>query len=148
MQLVPFKPFSREISMFEKEMEKLWKRFFGGIRINQPFTGEWTPTVEVSETMEDYILRAELPGLETEDINVSLSDNILIIKGKKKKENEEKGEDRFFSERYYGAFQRSFQLPTGVKTDEVEANFDKGILKIRLAKKENTQKKEIEVKIK
>ncbi|MGD8524129.1 MAG: Hsp20/alpha crystallin family protein [Desulfobacterales bacterium] len=73
---------------------------------------------------------------------------IYTIKGEKKKEEEEKNEDRLFKERFYGSFQRSFQLPSGVKADKVEANFDKGVLKIVLPKKEETKKKQIEVKVK
>jgi HSP20 family protein len=148
MQLVPFKPFNREIGTLEKEMENLWNRFFGETGFAKPFAEEWAPTVEVSETKDKYIVNAELPGRETKDVNVTLSDDILTIKGEKKKETEEKDEDRYFSERYYGSFQRSFQLPAGAKADEVEASFDKGVLKIEFPKKEEVKKKEIEVKVK
>ena len=146
MQLVPFKPFSREISTFEKEMDNLWKRFFSEKHFAKPFDEEWAPTVDVCETKDKYTVKAELPGLEAKDVNVTLSDDILTIKGEKKEKTEEKDENRHFSEWYYGSFQRSFQLPAEVKADKVEANFNKGVLKVTLPKKEEAKKKEIEVK--
>jgi len=148
MQLVPFKPFSREIGPLEKEMENLWKRFFGETTFAQPFSEKWAPTVDVSETKDKYLVKAELPGLDAKDVNVKLSDDILTIKGEKKKETEDKDENHYFSERYYGNFQRSFQLPASVKADKIEASFNKGVLKVTLPTAEEAKKKEIEVKVK
>jgi HSP20 family protein len=128
-------------------MENLWKRFFGDTSLAKPYTEEWAPTVDIFETEDNYIVKAELPGLEAKDVDVTLTDDFLTIKGEKKNEEEEKYEDRLFKERFYGAFQRSFQLPSGVEADMVEANFDKGVLKIVLPKKEETKKKQIEVKV-
>ena len=87
-------------------------------------------------------------GLEAGDVNLSISGNMLTIKGEKKKEEEEKDEHHHYVERYYGSFQRSFQIPVNVKTDKIEANFDKGVLKVTLPKTEEAKKKEIEIKVK
>ena len=114
----------------------------------QIFGEAWSPSVDVSETEDKLLITAELPGLEAKDVNVSVSGDILIIKGEKKKETEEKDEHRHYVERYSGSFQRSFRLPVNVKADKVEAAFDKGILKIELPKVEEAKKKEIEIKVK
>ena len=89
-----------------------------------------------------------MPGLDAKDVNVSISGDVLTIKGEKKKEEEEKDEHHYCVERYSGSFQRSFRLPANVQSDKVEATFDKGVLKIALTKAEEAKKKEIEVKVK
>jgi HSP20 family protein len=108
----------------------------------------WSPSVDISETKDDFVVKAELPGLEAKDVNVSISGDVLTIKGEKKSEEEEKDEHYHRVERYSGSFQRVFQLPSGVKADKVEANFDKGVLKVILPKVEEAKKKQIEVKVK
>ena len=112
------------------------------------FSEEWTPSVDVSEPEDKLLIKAELPGLEAKDVNISISGNLLTIKGEKKKEEEEQDEHHHYVERYSGSFQRSLRLPVNVQADKVEAIFDKGILKIILAKAEEAKKKEIEVKVK
>ena len=148
MHLVPFKPFNRGMNTFEKETENFLKRFLGETTIANAFAGEWTPSVDVCETRNKYVVKAELPGLEAKDVSVTLSNDILTIKGEKKKETEDKGEDIHFCERYYGSFQRTLQFPAGVQDNKIEASFEKGVLKIDLPKKEEAKKKEIEVKVK
>ena len=102
----------------------------------------------ISETKKNFIVKAELPGLYAKDVSVGLSGDLLIIKGEKKREEEEKDEHQHFVERYSGSLQRSFQLPTFFKGDKVEATFDKGVLKITIPKAEEAEKKEIEIKAK
>jgi len=147
MELVPWRPFV-ELSSFRMEMDKLWNRFFG----ERPFAGmlteEWWPSVDISETKDKFIVKAELPGLEAKDVNVSISGDVLIIKGQKKKEEEEKDEHHHYVERYSVSFQRSFRLPVNVQSDKVEATFDKGVLRVELTKAEEAKKKQIEVKVK
>jgi HSP20 family protein len=147
MELVPLRSFG-ELSSFRGEMDKLWDRFFGERPFAGMFTEGWCPSVDISETKDKFIVKAELPGLETKDVNVSISGDILIIKGEKKKEEEEKDEHHYCVERYSGSFQRSFRLPVNVQSDKVVATFDKGVLKIMLTKVEEAKKKEIEVKVK
>ena len=89
------------------------------------------------------------PGARTRfDRYRSITGNILTLKGEKKEEQEEKDERRHYVERYYGSFQRSFQLPADVRTDKIEATFDKGVLKITLPKTEQAKKKDIQIKVK
>ena len=86
------------------------------------------------------------PGTDENNVNVTISGDVLTIKGEKKKE-QEKDEHHYRAERYYGSFQRSFRLPTSVQADKVEATFDKGILKLKLPEVEEAKKKQMEVKV-
>jgi len=147
MELVPWKPFG-QIGSLRKEMDRLWNRFLSETPSLGAFTEGWLPSVDMSETKDSFIIKAELPGMDAKDVTVSLSGDILTIQGEKKKEEEEKDESHHCIERYYGSFQRVFQLPTAVKGDKVEASFDKGILKVILPKVEEAKKKQIEVKVK
>ncbi len=145
MELVP-RSFGRLSS--RKDLDSLWNHFFRETPSMGTFTEEWLPSVDISETKKDFIVKAELPGLDAKDVKVSLSGDLLIIKGEKKREDEEEDEHHHYIERYTGSFQRSFQLPTSVMGDKVEATFDKGVLKITVPKAEEAEKKEIEIKVK
>ena len=147
MELSPWKPFG-ELSPFRKEMDRLWNRFLGETPFARTFNEMWSPSVDILETKDDFVVKAELPGLEAKDVNVSISGEVLTIKGEKKAEEEEKDEHYHRVERYSGSFQRVFQLSSGVKADKIEANFDKGVLKVTLPKVEEAKKKKIEVKVK
>lgn len=148
MELVPWRPFGGELSSFRREMDKFWNNFFGGAPSSGTLPEEWVPSVDISETKDNFVIKAELPGLEANDVNVAVSGDLLTVKGEKKKEEEEKDEHHYCAERYYGAFQRVFQLPAGVQADKVDATFKKGVLKVTLPKAEEAKKKEIEIKIK
>lgn len=147
MEIIPWKPFS-EVSSLRKEMDNLWNNFLGETSFPRSFTKEWLPSVDISETDDQLRIKAELPGLDAKDVSVSISGDLLTIKGEKKKEEETKDEHFHSSERYYGSFQRSFRLPANIKTDEVDATFKKGILQLTLRKTEESRKKEIEIKVK
>jgi HSP20 family protein len=147
MELVPWKPFG-DIGTFRGEMDRLWDRFFGERPFMKALSEEWSPSVDVSETEDKVLVNAELPGLEAKDVNVSISGDLLTIKGEKKKEKEEKDEHHHYVERYEGSFQRSFRLPVDIQSDKVEASFKKGVLKIVLPKAEEAKKKAVEIKVK
>jgi len=146
MELVPWRPF-RELSTFRREMDRLWDRFFGEEPFGRRLAGEWSPTVDISETKNELLVKAELPGLDAKDIQVNISGDVLTIKGEKKKEEEEKDEHHHYVERYYGSFERSIKLPVNVKTEKVDAIFDKGVLKVMLPKTEEAKKKEIKIRV-
>ena len=148
MELVPWRPFGGELSSLRREMDNLWNRFFGETPLARRLGEEWWPSVDVSEIKDNLIVKAELPGLDAKDVDVSISGDVLTIKGEKKREEEEKDEHHRYVERYYGSFQRSFRLPSNVKGEKVEATFDKAILKVTLPKVEEAKKKQIEVKVK
>lgn len=147
MELVPWKPFG-DMGTFRGEMDRLWDRFFGERPLMKALSEEWSPSVDISETEDKVLVNAELPGLEAKDVNVSISGDLLTIKGEKKKEKEEKDEHHHYVERYAGSFQRSFRLPVDIQSDKVEASFKKGVLKIVLPKAEAARKKAVEIKVK
>lgn len=126
-----FDEFSRGFPMFPFgrrafDWEPAWQLGVGN--------GELTPSVDVAETDKAFEITAELPGMAEENVDVSLSQGVLTLKGEKKEEKEKKEKGYYLSERRYGSFQRSFRLPEGVDENKIEANFDKGVLKITLPK--------------
>ena len=106
----------------------------------------WVPAFDISENDKEYKLTAELPGIDAKDLDITLSDGILTVKGEKKREKEDKGENYHRVERSYGSFQRSFHIPEKVKTEKVDATFKDGILKLTLEKDEKSETKKITVK--
>jgi len=119
---------------------KPWSRYESAIRMA-------APVVDVVENASAYQVLAELPGLHDKDIEVSVADDVLIIKGEKKEEKEERAKNYHLSERRYGTFQRTFQLPLGVDADKIEANFREGVLTVTLPKTPEAQKKEKKIAI-
>lgn len=107
----------------------------------------WAPAVDVEETKDDYILRAEMPGLKKEDVRISLTENILTISGEKKMDSRTDDKRYHRLERAYGSFQRSFSLPAPIKADRISAGFKEGMLEVRVPKSEEAKPKEIEIKV-
>jgi HSP20 family protein len=119
---------------FKREMDRLFDRF-GELEFPElPFATEWSPTLDVSETKDALVIKAEIPGIEPKDIQVVLQDQVLTIKGEKKAEREEKEEHHYRKERACGAFARSVRLPVPVDSGKVEATFKNGLLTITLPK--------------
>ena len=143
---------------FRTEMDRLFDRF--GMGGGLPSLGRmldvmpsWrtefampTPAVDITEDDTGYKLTAELPGLEEKNVEVTLTDDVLTIKGEKTAETEKKEKNTYLSERCYGAFERAFVLPEGVDSEKVAAEFAKGVLTITLPKAAPVMKKTIEVK--
>jgi HSP20 family protein len=105
------------------------------------------PTVDVYEEKDDIVVKAELPGMDKDNIEVNLTDHTLTIKGEKKKEEDVKEENYHRSERSYGTFLRTLELPKDVHADKVKASFKNGILEVRIPKTEGAKAKEIKVKV-
>ncbi len=105
------------------------------------------PPLDVSETDDHIIVKADLPGIEVKDLDISVVGNVLTIKGEKKQEKEEKNESYHRIERVYGSFSRSITLPKAVKTEGIEAIYKDGVLKITIPKAEESRRKKIEVKV-
>lgn len=108
--------------------------------------GDWMPTVDISETDDAFIVKAELPGVEKDDVSVKIEDGVLTIKGEKKSEIEDEQKHRI--ECTYGSFVRSFTLPQATKADSIKAEYKNGILNLTIPKSEEVKPKEIEIKIK
>jgi len=141
------------IGSFYRDMNNLVDRFFGGFDLD-PFggselaTGDFMPRVDVRENDKEIKVTAELPGMDEKDIDVTLSRDSLTIKGEKQEETEDKGKDYYRSERRYGSFHRVVPLSAEVDESKAEADFKKGVLKIRLPKTPEAQasRKKIEIK--
>jgi HSP20 family protein len=145
---------------FRGEMDRLFDRFgsgFGFPSLRRMFDVEpamrssfsfSAPAIDMSEDEKTYKISAELPGLDSKDIDISVSGDMLVLKGEKRQEKEEKDKNYHYSERAYGSFQRAFELPASVDRDKVAADFSKGVLTITLPKTAQAQKptKKIEVK--
>ncbi|MGH8104256.1 MAG: Hsp20/alpha crystallin family protein [bacterium] len=107
----------------------------------------WAPAVDIFETEDILMIKADLPGLNKDDVQVEVENNILTIRGEKKEEHEVKEENYYRQERSYGSFQRVFQLPRTVKADGINASFKNGVLEVTLPKVEAAKPKKIEVKV-
>ncbi len=144
MSITVWNPFS--------EMEAFLDRFNNSVRKNnkgenQMFeVGDWMPAVDINETSDSFIVKTELPGVEKEDVNVNLENNVLTIKGEKKTEIKDSKQHR--TECSYGSFTRSFTLPQTVDVEKIEAEYKDGILTLTVPKLTEEKPKQIEVKIK
>lgn len=125
-------------------MDDLWNRFLEEMPLG-PRSMTWSPAVDVSETDGRIMVKAELPGLEAEDISVDVDDNVLTIRGEKKTEEEEKDERYYCRERFVGSFQRSFRLPGGVRSDQVQARFKNGVLQVEVPKPAEAGQKRVQI---
>lgn len=145
-ELIEWRPF-REVSRLRREMDRLWDDFFGPGRLGlRPLEAEWAPAVDVAETADKVVVKAEVPGMEPKDIDITLAGEILSIKGEKKSEREEKKENYHLEERSYGSFSRSLRLPAAVDAEKIEAKYDKGVLTVTCPRKEEVKPKAIEIK--
>ena len=108
--------------------------------------GGWAPTVDIEENDKEYLVRAEVPGMDSKDVDISLKDDVLTIKGEKKEEHKEEEKNYHYFESRYGTFQRTFRLPQNVDSEKVKAECTKGVLRIHIPKVPETQPKKIEVK--
>ena len=137
----------REVSRLRREMDRLWDYYYGsGRRGLQPLQAEFAPAVDVKETAEAFVVKAEVPGMDAKEINIAVTGDILTIRGEKKSEREEKEENYHLVERSYGSFFRSLTLPAAVDLDKIEARYDKGVLTVTCPKKEEVKPKAIEIK--
>ena len=139
MKLVPWQPFG-ELRTLSRKTEDSWSLSFDKAPFPRLVLGEWVPWVDISETKENVVVKAELPGLGAKDIKVSTSGNVLTIKGEKKCEEEERDEHYYYCERYRGSFYRSLRLHVSVQSDKVKETLKDGVLKITLPKAEEPEK--------
>jgi HSP20 family protein len=145
-EVSPWRPF-RELDHIKREMDRLWDSFFERRPARVEEVSEWLPSLDVSETDSEYMVKVEVPGIDPKDIDISLMNNLLTIKGEKKHEKEEKEENYHLVERSYGSFTRTIRLPSQVQNDKINATYKNGVLKVVLPKTEEAKKKEIKVKV-
>lgn len=151
MNIIPREPFS--VSRWEpfREMEEAMRQFapFFARGLLEPTEGErtWRPVANISETEQEYLIKAELPEVKKEDIEVTVEDGILTLRGERKYEKEAGEANDLRIESFYGTFARSFALPENVDTDKISAECKDGVLKVRIPKTADSKSKPIQIQI-
>lgn len=138
-----------DVTRFRNEMDDIFNRFFEMSPFGpSEFFSErgWFPTADVSETKDKITVKAEIPGVEKDNIDLYIDGRTLTIKGEKKQEKEDKGENYHRVERSYGSFNRTLELPAEVDESQVDASYNNGILKVVMKKTKASEAKKIEVK--
>jgi HSP20 family protein len=148
MALIRWEPV-RELNTLQSEMNRLFNTLF-----DAPVPGDgggavrrWIPAMDLVETDEDFVLRADLPGLSEGDVNIELEDSVLTVSGERKSEHEERKEGYYRVERASGAFSRSLTLPEGVNPEGIKASFDRGVLEVRIPKPEERKPRKVEISV-
>jgi HSP20 family protein len=142
--ITPWRPF-RELEEWERRFDDLFERPLWRLPVEER---GWMPAVDVFEKEDRFVVKAELPGMTEEDIDVSVVGDTLSIKGEKKTETEIKEEDYYRCERSYGSFYRSIPIPSNVDANKIEASFEDGVLEVALPKSAKVKPKKIAVSAK
>jgi HSP20 family protein len=146
MTIVRWEPL-REFSTLQNEMNRLFNTVFdapsagnGGSTLRR-----WMPAMDLVETADHFVLRADLPGLTEEDVKIEFEDGTLTVSGERNAEHEAKGEGYYRVERAFGSFSRSLTLPQGIDPEAVSASFDRGVLEVSIPKPEEKKPRRIEI---
>jgi HSP20 family protein len=150
MALVRWEPV-RELTSLQTEMNRLFNTFFDAPSSSGGGNGgalrRWLPPMDLVETDDHFVLRADLPGLSEDDVNIELEDSVLTVSGERKAEHEDKKEGFYRLERSFGQFRRSLTLPDGVDADGISAAFDKGVLEVRIPKPEERKPHRVAIQV-
>jgi HSP20 family protein len=150
MALVRWEPV-RELTSLQSEMNRLFNTFFDTPSSSRGGNGgalrRWLPPMDLVETDDHFILRADLPGLSEEDVTIELEDSVLTVAGERKAEHEDTREGFYRVERSFGEFRRSLTLPEGVDADGITAAFDKGVLEVRIPKPAERKPRRVAIQV-
>jgi HSP20 family protein len=154
MAIVRFRPFSpavdplRDFSDIQTEMNRLFDSFFGRpAAVSGGMERVWAPAVDVYETKDELVVTADLPGLNEKDIHLSITGDMLVLRGERRFDQEVKQESYYRGERWFGKFERAVPLPIPVQADKVKASYRDGALIIKLPKTEEIKPKEIKIDV-
>jgi HSP20 family protein len=145
MNIIKYDPF-REMRSLQDEVNRLFASSFSRGDDNELARGAWSPQVDIFENQNEIVLEAELPGMKAEDVNISIENNVLTLHGERKFEKKAEGDNFHRVERSYGSFTRSFTLPPTVSSENANAEFENGVLRLKLAKREEAKPRRIEIK--
>lgn len=145
MAIVRWDPF-KDFLTIQEDLHKMFDRFLGGSE-GKSLGAVWAPAIDVFEEDKELVIQAELPGLEAKDVDVTVEEDSLTLKGERKFEKEEKEDKYYRLERRYGLFQRTIPFPVEVKVDQAKAQFKDGVLRITIPKIEERKVKKIKVKV-
>jgi HSP20 family protein len=146
MALIRWEP-ARELTSLQSEMNRLFSSFFDAPTQGNGGLRRWVPAMDLVESDEHFVLRADLPGLSEEDVSIEFEDNVLTVSGERKDEHEDRKEGWYRVERAYGSFARSLTLPEGVDPETVQASFDKGVLEVRIPKPEERKPRKVAISV-
>jgi HSP20 family protein len=144
MSLVRWEPFRDLLSL----QQRLNRGFESARQTSEEQLGTWAPAVDIYETEKEIVLKADLPGISLEDVDISLNNNVLSVRGERRFEKEVKEDHYHRVERVYGSFVRTFTLPNTVNVEQIEASYENGVLKIAMPKREEARPKQIKVNVK
>ena len=145
--MIRWEPF-RELATLRDRMDRLFDQYSRGWGADEGLTTSlWNPPVDVYETNESIVIKADLPEVAPNDVDIAVQGNTLTVRGERKRESEINEKDYHRVERSYGTFARSFTLPATIDADKIEANFSQGVLKINLPKREESKPKQVKVKV-
>lgn len=148
MAIVRWDPF-RDLISIQDRMNRLFEQTLARTREEEGIAAStWMPAVDIYETPDQVVMKAELPGLTREDIEINVRDNALSLRGQRKFEKDVKEENYLRIERAYGSFQRSFTLPVTIQQDKIKAVFKDGVLELTLPKAEEARPKQIKIDVK
>ena len=145
MALIRWDPV-RELDSLQSDMNRLFDSFFQGKVANGVGGRRWIPAMDLVETADHLVLRADLPGMTEDDINIEIKDGVLTVTGERKGEHEERSEGFYRVERAFGSFSRSLSLPDGVDAGGVSARFDKGVLEVKIPKPEESKPQRVQIR--
>ena len=137
----------RHIMNLKEDIDRFYDEFFGGVEEEGPSAGHFNPPMSIEETEKEYILTAELPGLDKEDVQITYQNDQMIISGEKKEPEVSKRGTFHSQERRFGSFNRGFTIPKKIKADKIEASFKNGLLTMVMPKAEEARAKEIKINI-
>ena len=146
MSIMKYDPF-RELRGLQDEMNRLFLTNYARTDDREITRGAWTPSVDIFENKDQLVIEAELPGMKPEDVNVSIENNVLTLHGERKLEQKTEGDNFHRVDRSYGSFTRSFTLPPTVSSENANAEFENGVLRLTLAKREEAKPRRIEIKV-
>jgi HSP20 family protein len=135
---------SREVDSLHSDLSRVFDAFFGG-RPGNGASRRWVPATDLVEEGDHLVLRADLPGLTEDDVEIEVNDRVLTISGERKAEEKKEGEGYYRVERAFGSFSRSLTLPEGVDADQVTAEFDNGVLEVRIPKPEERKAHRVQI---
>jgi HSP20 family protein len=144
MALVRWEP-TREVDSLQSEVNRVFDAFFGSGTGNATRSRRWLPAMDLVETEDQLVLKADLPGLGHDDVNIEVKDGVLTVSGERRAEHEENSEGFYRVERAFGQFSRSMTLPDGIDADKIAADFHDGVLEVRIPKPEQRKPHRVQI---
>ncbi len=156
MALIPWRPKEmwwdpfQDLERIQNEMNRLFDSSLGGLKTRESglLEGAWNPAIDIYDSKDNIMVKADVPGMKKDEIDISVHGDTLVIKGEKKQENKTKEKDFVRTERFYGSFNRTLRLPSEVDSEKVNASYMNGVLEIVLPKKEEARPKQLKIDVK